>query len=116
MEGEVSEGGMIRPGTRGVGVNGVMEGEDVGWTRLARRLKISPGGGRGSIVGKDKERTKKQMKGGARTSTGLKGVGEDEFKGVKEGVEGSKGRGDGGVESPAMVRDGGMWTGGVEVI
>ena len=65
-------------------------------------------------MGKDEERAKKEMKGGTRMSTGVKGVGEDEFKGIKESVEGSEGRGDGGVESPAMVREGGMGTGGVE--
>ena len=90
-EGEVTERGMICPGTGGVGVNGVMEGEEIGRTGLARGLEISPGGRRGTIVGKDEERPKIEMKGGTRTSTGVKGVGKDEFKGIKESVEGSEG-------------------------
>ena len=64
---------MIRPGTGWVGVNRMMECEEVGRMGLARRLEISPGGGWRTIVGKDEEGAKIQVKGGARTSTGMKG-------------------------------------------
>ena len=43
-------------------------------------------------------------------------VREDKFKGVKEGIEGSKRGGDGGVKGPTVVRDGGMRTGSVKVV
>ena len=39
-------------------------------------------------MGEDEERTKIKMKGGTRMRTGVKGVGEDKFKGIKESVEG----------------------------
>ena len=49
-------------------------------------------------------------------SAGMKGVGEHKFKGMKEGIEGSKCRRDGGVKGPTVVRDGGMRTGSVKVV
>ena len=74
MKGEIAERGMICLGAGWVGVNRMMEGEEVGRTGLARGLEISPGGGRRTIVGKDEEGAKIQVKGGMRTSAGMKGV------------------------------------------
>ena len=73
---------MISPGAGWIRVNRMMEGEEVGWAGLTRRLEISPCGRLGTIVGKDEERAKIDVKGRTGTSAGMKGVGEN-----NEGIE-----------------------------
>ena len=91
VKGEMTKRGVIRPGTRWVGINGMMEGEDIGRTGLARRLEISPGGIWWTIVGKGEEGAEIQVKGRTRSSSGMERMREDKFESIEERVEGSEG-------------------------
>ena len=74
-KGEITKGGMIRPDAGWAWINGMVEGEDIRRTRVARRLKISPCGTRWTIMGKDEERAKIQVKGRSRASSGMERIG-----------------------------------------
>ena len=93
------------------------EGEKIGRTGLPRGLQGSPRSGGRVVVGKNEEGVEKGLEGGMWAIRRSRRGGKDEIIGFKEGVKvGEQGRNDGGVERPAVMGEGGMEAGGVEVI